>query len=69
MFAMSMIVNLIKLNLFLFICLFISLLFFSRLSCDLSVYVLHMRNHCSPRQANLLTAGSGYCFLYKICDN
>ena len=55
-FAMYMIVNLIKQNLFLFICLFIYhfLLFFSSPSCDLSVYILHTCNHCSPRLANLL---------------
>ena len=63
-FVMYMTVNLIKLNLFLFICLYIYhffLLFFSSLSYDPSVYILHTCNHCSP----LLTAGSGYCFFHN----
>ena len=63
-----MIVNLMKLNLFLFVSIYLTyfLLFFSSLSCDLFAYILHTCNHCSRRLANLLTVGSGYCFLSNL---
>ena len=68
---MFMNVNLIKLNLFLLICLlfiylfiYFTLILLTTLSYDLSVYILHTCNHCSPRLANLLM-DIAFC---KICQ-